>query len=60
MTSVPSASPSATASPAGTLFCTDTFWDMYGDRVRAVAPGVDAVLLTGDEPVAEADIRGSR
>ena len=56
MTSAPSASSSATASPAGTLFCTDTFWDMYGDRVGAVAPGVDAVLLTGDEPVAEADI----
>ena len=40
----------------GTLFCTDTFWEQYGDRVRAVAPRVDAVVLTGDEPVAETDI----
>jgi D-2-hydroxyacid dehydrogenase (NADP+) len=43
-------------SPNGTLFCTDTFWQQYGDRARAIAPDVDAVVLTGDEPVAEADI----
>ncbi len=42
--------------PPGTLFCTDTFWEQYGDRVRDVAPGVDAVVLTGDEPVAATDI----
>jgi D-2-hydroxyacid dehydrogenase (NADP+) len=51
MTSVPSAAP-----PGDTLFCTDTFWNQYGDRVREVAPGIDAVVLSGDEPVPETDI----
>lgn len=56
MTSVTSANTSAVASPDGALFCTDTFWNEYGDRVGAVAPNVDTVVLTGDEPVADVDI----
>lgn len=39
-----------------TLFCTDTFWEEYGDRVRAVASDLDVVRLVGDEPVADADL----
>ena len=42
--------------PPGALFCTDTFWNQYGHRVRDVAPGVGAVVLTGDDPVADTDI----
>ena len=38
------------------LFCTDTFWAEYADRVRAIAPDIEAVLLTGDEPVSDADL----
>ena len=38
------------------LFCTDTFWAEYADRVRAIAPDIEAVLLTGDEPVSDAEI----
>src|SRR5918994_1189926 len=39
-----------------TLFCTDTFVERYGDAVRAAAPGIDIVALTGEEPVEAADI----
>lgn len=38
------------------LFCTDTFWDEYADRVRAIAPDIEAVLLVGDQPVSDADL----
>ncbi len=38
------------------LFCTDTFWAEYDDRVRAIAPGIEAVLLDGDKPVSDADL----
>jgi len=38
------------------LFCTDTFWAEYADRVRAIAPGIEAVLLDGDQPVSDADL----
>lgn len=38
------------------LFCTDTFWDDYADRVRAIAPDIEAVLLDGDQPVSDADL----
>jgi len=38
------------------LFCTDTFWAGYADRVRAIAPDIDAVLLEGDQPVSAADL----
>lgn len=41
---------------ADVLFCTDTFLDRYGAEVRAVAPDLDVVALTGDEPVPAADI----
>src|SRR6478752_9698016 len=39
-----------------TLFCTDTFIGRYGNDVAAIAPELDIVALTGDEPVAETDI----
>jgi D-2-hydroxyacid dehydrogenase (NADP+) len=43
--------------PGGpTLFCTDTFVDRYRDEVRAAAPGIEIVALTGDQPVERADI----
>ncbi len=38
------------------LFCTDTFWEDYADRVRSIAPDLDVVLLAGGEPVAAADL----
>lgn len=38
------------------LFCTDTFWDEYADRVRAIDPDIEAVLLEGDEAVSDADL----
>jgi phosphoglycerate dehydrogenase-like enzyme len=38
------------------LFCTDAFIDRYGDDVRAAAPDLDIVVLTGDEPISEADL----
>ncbi len=38
------------------LFCTDTFWAEYADRVRAIAPDIEAVLLEGDQPVSDADL----
>lgn len=38
------------------LFCTDTFWAEYADRVRAIDPDIEAVVLDGDEPVTEADL----
>ena len=30
------------------LFCTDTFWADFGDRVREIAPDIETVLLEGD------------
>ena len=38
------------------LFCTDTFWSEYRDRVLEIDPGIETVLLVGDEPVDEADL----
>ncbi len=38
------------------LFCTDTFWAEYADRVRAIAPDIEAVLLDGDQPVSDSDL----
>ncbi|MFT4864226.1 MAG: D-2-hydroxyacid dehydrogenase (NADP+) [Ilumatobacter sp.] len=38
------------------LFCTDTFWEAWGDQVTAIAPDIEAVLLVGEEPVADADL----
>ncbi len=38
------------------LFCTDTFWAVHEARVEAVAPGIETVLLTGDEEVTPADL----
>jgi D-2-hydroxyacid dehydrogenase (NADP+) len=48
--------PSSLSNAGGVLFCTDTFADRYGDDVRAAAPDLETVALTGDEPVAAADI----
>src|SRR6187549_3404042 len=39
-----------------TLFCTDTFIERYGSEVAAIAPELEIVALTGDEPVAATDI----
>ena len=38
------------------LFCTDTFWEAWGDQVTAIAPDIESVLLVGEEPVAVADL----
>jgi D-2-hydroxyacid dehydrogenase (NADP+) len=38
------------------LFCTDTFWAEYADRVRVIAPDIEVVLLEGDQPVSDADL----
>ena len=42
MTSAMPADNSPAATAHGTLFCTDTFWNEYGDRVHAITPNVDA------------------
>ena len=39
-----------------TLFCTDTFWDEYGDRVRAITSNIEVVQLVGDEPISDGDL----
>ena len=38
------------------LFCTDTLWDGYGEQISEIAPGIEPVLLTGDDRVSEADL----
>jgi phosphoglycerate dehydrogenase-like enzyme len=44
------------ASPPDVLFCTDRFWERCGARVEAIAPGLEVVVLVGDERVAEEDL----
>lgn len=39
-----------------TLFCTDTLWDSYHERIEAIVPGIETVVLTGDDRVSEADL----
>ncbi|NND73834.1 MAG: D-2-hydroxyacid dehydrogenase [Ilumatobacter sp.] len=38
------------------LLCTDDFWDEHGTAVRAAAPELDVVVLTGDDRVADEDL----
>jgi D-2-hydroxyacid dehydrogenase (NADP+) len=38
------------------LFCTDTFANEYGERLRSIAPDFDLVTLSGDEPVSDEDL----
>ncbi len=38
------------------LFCTDTFFHAYGERIAAIAPGLDVVVLRPGEEVSAADI----
>jgi D-2-hydroxyacid dehydrogenase (NADP+) len=38
------------------LFCTDTFWAEYADRVWAIDPDIEVVLLEGDQPVSDTDL----
>ncbi len=38
------------------LFCTDTFWGQHGAEVSAIAPGLEPVLLVGDEHVSDDDL----
>ncbi|MDE0494656.1 MAG: D-2-hydroxyacid dehydrogenase [Acidimicrobiaceae bacterium] len=38
------------------LFCTDTFLRDHGPRLRAAAPGLDAVVLDSSDTIAAADI----
>lgn len=38
------------------LLCTDTFVDEYGDRVAEIASGMEIVVLSESQPVADADI----
>lgn len=41
---------------ATVLFCSDAFWDGYGERVVAIDPTVEVVRLIGDEHVMPADV----
>ncbi len=38
------------------LFCTDTFFDAYGDRLSAIAPDLDVIALRPGEEISEADV----
>lgn len=38
------------------LFCTDTLWAEVGDQILSIAPGIDTVLLTGDDVVSDEDL----
>ena len=38
------------------LFCSDMFLEQHGDALRRIAPGLDLVVLAGDEGVPQADI----
>ncbi|MEQ8840214.1 MAG: NAD(P)-dependent oxidoreductase [Acidimicrobiales bacterium] len=49
------AAPGMPAGSGDVLFCTDTCWQEHGDAIRAVAPDIETVLLSGDAPVSEAD-----
>lgn len=44
------------AMSARVLFCTDTFWDAYGDAVVAIDPSIEVVRLVGDEHVTPGDL----
>jgi D-2-hydroxyacid dehydrogenase (NADP+) len=41
---------------ATVLFCSDRFWDEYGEQVVAIDPTVEVVRLVGDEHVMSADL----
>lgn len=38
------------------LFCTDTFFETYGERIAAIAPDLEVVQLRGDAEVSDADL----
>jgi phosphoglycerate dehydrogenase-like enzyme len=38
------------------LFCSDLFWAEHGEKIVAVDPSVEVVLLVGDEHVTECDL----
>ncbi len=38
------------------LFCTDTFFDSYADRIAEIAPDLDVIALRPGEEVSAADI----
>lgn len=38
------------------LFCTDTFFDAYADRIAEIAPDLDVIVLRPGEEVSAADI----
>ncbi len=38
------------------LFCTDTFFDAYGERISEIAPGLDAIVLRTGEEISEDEI----
>ncbi len=38
------------------LFCTDVFLERHGDGLRGVAPGLDTIVLRGDERVTDDDL----
>jgi phosphoglycerate dehydrogenase-like enzyme len=42
--------------PAPVLFCTDTFWDGWGDEVVAIDPTVEVVRLVGSERITPGDL----
>ncbi len=38
------------------LLCTDTFWAQWGDRVRGIAPDIEAITLVEGQQVSEHDL----
>jgi|APDOM4702015118_1054815.scaffolds.fasta_scaffold63666_2 phosphoglycerate dehydrogenase-like enzyme len=38
------------------LFCTDTFWDAWGEEVVTIDPTVEVIRLVGDHQVTEGDL----
>jgi phosphoglycerate dehydrogenase-like enzyme len=41
---------------ADVLFCTDTFWTAHQTQIEAIAPGIEALLLTGDADIGPSDL----
>lgn len=41
---------------ATVLFCTDTFWDDWGEAIVATDPTVEVIRLVGDHQVTDADL----
>jgi phosphoglycerate dehydrogenase-like enzyme len=42
--------------PSDVLFCTDTFWDDFGDQIVALDPSIEVVRLVDDEEITQGDL----